>query len=244
MQRIVILTGAGISAESGIGTFRDRHTPGAGLWARVDWRDVATPEGYARDRGRVLEFYNARRAKVRDAAPNDAHHALARLERDWPGEVLLVTQNVDPLHERAGSRNLLHMHGAHASALCAACGHRWPAPEQIGADDPCPACAAAMCRPDVVWFGEMPYHLDAIAAALDAADLFAAIGTSGVVYPAGGFVKRARASGAHCVELNLEATARSPYFHEHRTGPATEVVPGWVEDLLSAGRDAMRPGFQ
>lgn len=235
MARIVILTGAGISAESGIGTFRGPD----GLWSRVDWKGLATPEAFARDRVRVLEFYDMRRAKVRQAAPNAAHHALARLERDWPGEVLVVTQNVDALHERAGSRNLIHMHGEHASALCAGCGHRWPAPERIGPEDPCPACSAAMVRPDVVWFGEMPYRMEEIRDALAQADVFAAIGTSGEVYPAAAFVRHARAAGAHCVEINLAATARSGQFHERREGAATAVVPDWVEGLLAG---AARPG--
>jgi NAD-dependent deacetylase len=226
---IVVLTGAGISAESGIATFRDR----GGIWATVDWREVATPEGFARDRARVLDFYNARRARVAEAQPNAAHLALARLEREWPGEVLVVTQNVDALHERAGSRALVHMHGEHASALCAGCGHRWPAPPVIGPADACPACGAAACRPDVVWFGEVPYHLDRIAAAVAGCGLFAAIGTSGQVHPAAGLVRRARAAGAHCVELNLAGTARSDWFHEHLTGPATQTVPAWVDRLLA-----------
>lgn len=225
---VVILTGAGISAESGIATFRDR----GGLWATVDWRDVATPEGFARDRAKVLDFYNSRRARVRGIEPNAAHLALARLERDFPGEVWVVTQNVDPLHEKAGTRRLIHMHGEHARALCGACGHRWPAPDALGVADECPACAAAECRPDVVWFGETPYRLDEIAALVAGAEIFAAIGTSGEVYPAAGLVRAARAAGAHCVELNLADTAGSAWFHEHRTGPATEVVPAWVDDLL------------
>lgn len=151
-DHIVILTGAGISAESGLGTFRDV----GGLWSRYDWRNLATPEGFARDPGFVLNFYNWRRERVREARPNAAHLALARLERDWPGRVTLVTQNVDDLHEQAGSREVVHMHGTHLSALCAACGHRWPAPAVMAPDDPCPACAKARTRPDVVWFGEMP----------------------------------------------------------------------------------------
>jgi NAD-dependent deacetylase len=228
-QSIVILTGAGISAESGIGTFRDA----GGLWATVDWRDVATPQGFARDRGRVLDFYNQRRARVAQAQANAAHRALARLEREWPGDVLVVTQNVDGLHEQAGTRALVHMHGQHASALCAGCGHRWPAPPVIGPDDPCPSCGAAACRPDVVWFGEMPYHMPRIAQAVAGCTTFVAIGTSGAVYPAAGLVRRAREAGAHCVEINLGETARSGLFHERRTGPATEVVPAWVAEVLA-----------
>jgi NAD-dependent deacetylase len=231
-KSIVVLTGAGISAESGINTFRDS----GGIWATVDWREVATPQGFARNRAKVLDFYNLRRARVRQAQPNAAHLALARLEREWRGRVVVVTQNVDPLHERAGTRALIHMHGEHASALCAGCGHRWPAPELLGPADPCPACGAAECRPDVVWFGEVPYHMERIAAEVAACGTFAAIGTSGQVYPAAGLVRRAREAGAFCVELNLAETARSALFHDHRTGPATQVVPAWVDQMLAEAR--------
>lgn len=232
--RIVILTGAGLSAESGLSTFRDP----TGLWSRYDWRDVATPEGFARDPDGVHAFYNMRRAAVLAARPNPAHLALARLERDWPGEVLVVTQNVDDLHEKAGSRNLIHMHGEHASALCAACGHRWPAPQVMLTADPCPACAARAIRPDVVWFGERPYHLDRIHAAVAACDIFVSVGTSGTVQPAAGLVRRAGEAGARTVELNLEPSARAHLFDETRHGPASEVVPDWVEGMLAGARRA------
>ncbi len=232
MRNIVILTGAGISAESGLGTFRDA----GGLWTRYDLEQVATPEGFARNPALVQEFYNARRANCRAAQPNPAHFALARLEKEWPGEVVIVTQNVDDLHERAGARNVIHMHGELARALCAACGHRWEAPEVMAPDDPCPACGARATRPDVVWFGEMPYRMEEIGAALARADLFAAIGTSGTVYPAAGFVAEAARAGAHRVELNLEPSATAGAFDEVITGPATEIVPAWVERLLA------RPG--
>ncbi|GAB4390950.1 NAD-dependent deacylase [Albidovulum sp.] len=230
-RRITILTGAGISAESGLGTFRDV----GGLWSRHDWRDLATPRAFARDPGFVLDFYNWRRAAVRAARPNPAHLALARLERDWPGEVTLITQNVDDLHERAGSRAVIHMHGTHLRALCAACGHRWPAPEVMAPDDPCPACAAPRSRPDVVWFGEMPYHMDRIAAALEATDLFVSIGTSGTVQPAAGFAAAARAAGARTLSLNLEPSRNAAAFDDSRFGPAAEIVPPWVEELLASG---------
>ena len=224
--RIVVLTGAGISAESGLGTFRDA----GGIWSRYDLARVATPEGFAADPGLVHEFYNARRANLLASRPNAAHEALARLQMDKPGEVLIVTQNIDDLHERAGSRAVIHMHGELRRALCAACGARWDAPEVMRPDDVCPACGAAATRPDVVWFGEMPYRMDEIAAALGACATFVAIGTSGQVWPAAGFVAEARAAGAHCLELNLAPSDMAQGFHEVRLGPATETVPRWVAE--------------
>jgi NAD-dependent deacetylase len=230
--RTVILTGAGISAESGLGTFRDK----GGIWSSYDLSQVATPEGFARNPALVHEFYNLRRANMRAATANAAHHALARLQKDKPGEVLIVTQNVDDLHERAGSAPLIHMHGQLARALCAACGARWDAPEEMQATDACAACGARATRPDVVWFGEMPYRMEEIIAALGGCELFAAIGTSGQVWPAAGFVEEARGAGARCVELNLERSEVSAQFDEHRIGPASEVVPAWVAGLTG------RPG--
>lgn len=229
MTKIVILTGAGISAESGLGTFRDE----GGLWSQHRIEDVATPEGFARDPGLVQRFYNARRAQAAEARPNAAHAALARLQADWPGEVVIVTQNVDDLHEKGGARDVLHMHGTLAGALCSACGHRWPAPGEMAAGEPCPACNGPTARPDIVWFGEMPYFMDAIFDHLMTADLFAAIGTSGQVYPAAGFVQEAGAAGAHTVELNLEPSATVSRFDETLFGPATRTVPQWVERLLA-----------
>lgn len=226
---VVILTGAGISAESGLGTFRDV----GGLWSRYDWRDLATPEGFARDPGFVLDFYNWRRERVRAANPNLAHLALARLARGYGGPVTLITQNVDDLHERAGQRNVIHMHGCHLTALCAACSHRWPAPDVMRPRDPCPACTAQRTRPDVVWFGETPYHMDRIAEALAGTALFVSIGTSGTVYPAAGFAARARGVGARTVELNLEPSENKGFFDEARHGPASVVVPLWVDGLLT-----------
>ena len=228
MGPIVILTGAGISAESGLGTFRDE----GGLWAQHRIEDVATPEGFARDPRLVHRFYNARRVQAAAARPNPAHHALARLEAAYPGEVTIVTQNVDALHEAAGSRRVQHMHGTLAGALCAACGHRWAAPAQMQPGHPCPACAAPAARPDVVWFGEMPYHMDTIWDLLRAADIFAAIGTSGQVYPAAAFVQDADRAGAHTVEINLEPSAMVSDFAETRLGPASREVPAWVAEIL------------
>ena len=230
MNKIVILTGAGISAESGMGTFRDE----GGLWAQHRIEDVATPEGFARNPALVQNFYNLRRVAAAEAKPNAAHEALARLQNDWPGEVVIVTQNVDALHEAGGATGVLHMHGTLAGALCAACGHRWPAPAEMAVGEPCPQCHGPMARPDVVWFGEMPYYMDLIYDHLASADLFAAIGTSGQVYPAAAFVQEANAAGAHTVELNLDPSAVVSDFAETRFGPASRTVPGWVDELLGA----------
>jgi len=229
MEKIVILTGAGISAESGLGTFRDE----GGLWAQHAIEDVATPEGFARDPGLVHRFYNARRAQAAEAAPNPAHQALARLEDQFSGDVLIVTQNVDALHEKAGSRTVLHMHGTLEGALCGACQHRWPAEIEHAPDDLCPACSAPAVRPDVVWFGEIPYHMDEIWEQIEGADRFAAIGTSGQVYPAAAFAQHAGRAGAHTVELNLDASVNARDFAESRFGPASQVVPAWVDELLT-----------
>jgi NAD-dependent deacetylase len=229
---IVVLTGAGISRESGLATFRDAD----GIWQRVRLEDVATPEAYARDPDTVLAFYDARRRGVLDPAvqPNAAHVALARLDQTWPGDFLLVTQNVDDLHERAGSRRLLHMHGELLRAWCLACDAThggWR--EDIARDTPCPACGAiGRMRPHIVWFGEMPLHMEAIEAALDRCWLFVSIGTSGNVYPAAGFVEQVRGR-AETVELNLEPSEGAAMFNRAIHGPATEVVPAFVDDLLA-----------
>ena len=230
MSNIVILTGAGISAESGIETFRAE----TGLWAQHRVEDVATPEGFGRDPKLVVDFYNERRAQASRAEPNAAHEALARLEASHSGEVLVVTQNVDDLHERGGTQNLIHMHGALNSALCGACDHRWSAPMQMAVGHACPACDAPAARPDIVWFGEMPYQMDRIFTALGNADVFAAIGTSGNVYPAAGFVAEAARAGAHTLEINLEPSAVGSQFDEALLGPATQTVTAWVDAILDA----------
>jgi NAD-dependent deacetylase len=234
-KRIVVLTGAGISAESGIATFRDKD----GIWAKVDVMDVATPQGFARNPQLVLDFYNTRRKDSRDARPNAAHLALARLETEHAarngGQVLLITQNIDLLHEAAGSSNLIHMHGQGNQSLCNHCRarHPWGQEEDLRLDRPCRSCGrAGGLRPDVVWFGEMPYHMDRIYAALAEADLFLSVGTSGNVYPASGFVAEARRHGAHTTELNLEPSEGATLFHEAHHGPATQVVPMYVARLL------------
>ncbi|MGF1619540.1 MAG: NAD-dependent deacylase [Rhodomicrobiaceae bacterium] len=229
-DRIVVLTGAGLSAESGLSTFRDK----GGVWATYDYREVATPEGFLRNPARVLEFYNMRRRENVGVQPNAAHLALARLETEYPGEVLIVTQNVDLLHEAAGSRKLIHMHGTMGQILCSNCGQRAPwGEDELTLEHVCRACAIpGALRPDVVWFGEMPYEMGRIYEALGAADLFISIGTSGTVYPAAGFVSEARAANAHTVELNLEPSDGASQFHEKIHGKATEVVPAYVEALL------------
>jgi NAD-dependent deacetylase len=240
MSKIVILTGAGISAESGIETFRAED----GLWAQHRVEDVATPEGFARDPKLVVDFYNARRNQASQVAPNAAHKALAKLQQRHDGEVVIVTQNVDDLHEQGGASKVMHMHGALKSALCAACDHRWPAPMVMAPGDACPKCHAPAARPDIVWFGEMPYDMDVIFDHLAEADIFAAIGTSGNVYPAAGFVADARRNGAHTIEMNLERSAVGNQFAEHRTGPATRIVTDWVDELLGGSSVPKRPEFR
>lgn len=228
IRNIVILTGAGISAESGLATFRGPD----GLWEGHRVEDVATPDAFARDPALVHAFYDARRANLARVQPNDAHRALARLDAEWPGELLIVTQNVDDLHERAGAKRLLHMHGELNSAWCRACGMRARWDGAMG-DALCPACAAAEAlRPDIVWFGEMPYEMDRIDRALMGCDLFVSIGTSGAVYPAAGFVQSAVYAGARALEMNLEPSLGSYHFHESRTGRAGELVPLWVREVL------------
>lgn len=230
VRSIVILTGAGISAESGLATFRG---PG-GLWEGHRVEDVCTPEALARDPALVHRFYDARRAALATVAPNPAHLALARLDAAWPGDLLLVTQNVDDLHELAGSRRLLHMHGEVTSALCAACGARAGWTGDLPPGTRCAACGEFAMRPDIVFFGEIPYHMDAIERAIAGCDLFVSIGTSGAVYPAAGFVQAARYGRADTLELNLERSAGSAWFGESRLGPAGELVPAWVSEILAA----------
>ncbi len=228
-RNIVILTGAGISAESGLSTFRDE----GGLWAQHRIEDVATPEGFARDPDLVQNFYNLRRRELGRCQPNAAHKALARLAQDLDGRVTLITQNVDNLHEAAGSPEVWHMHGELLKARCLRCHAVSDWAEDIRQASRCPACQIGALRPHVVWFGEIPLYLDRIEERLIEADLFLSIGTSGAVYPAAGFVRLARAHGtAHTVELNLEESDGAWAFHEGRYGRAGEVVPAFVEDVL------------
>jgi NAD-dependent deacetylase len=225
---IVILTGAGISAESGLATFRGRD----GLWEGRRIEEICTPEALLADRTLVIDFYDRRRRALAEVAPNAAHRALARLDAEWPGDLLIVTQNVDDLHERAGASRLLHMHGELNAALCESCGVRTSFAGDMAERPPCPACGVAALRPDIVFFGEMPYGMPVIERALAGAALFVSIGTSGSVYPAAGFVEQARAAGADTLELNLEPSAGSGRFAESRCGPASLLVPAWVEAML------------
>jgi len=230
---IVILTGAGISQESGIATFRDS----GGLWEKVRIEDVATPRAFKKNPGLVHDFYNARRRQLLgpDIAPNPAHFALARLEAESPDPVLIVTQNVDNLHERAGSKKLLHMHGELLKSRCTACGDVRQWERDMGASDVCPACGlAGPLRPHIVWFEERPLCLAEIQEALGRCRTFVSIGTSGRVYPAAGFAGEARARGARLVELNLEPSLGAGVFHEGRYGPAGLIVPAWVDEMLKA----------
>jgi NAD-dependent deacetylase len=231
-KRIVVLTGAGVSAESGMGTFRDKD----GIWTQHSLEDVATPEGFVRNPKLVHDFYNTRRAMLATALPNAAHAALARLESaiaGQGGDMMLVTQNVDDLHEKAGSKAILHMHGELASVRCQACGSRGQWVGDLDAATECWRCGrAGSLRPDVVWFGEMPYFMDDIYDRIAGCDLFVSVGTSGEVYPAADFVNQARRVGAHTVELNLEPSANAYSFTEGRYGPATQVVSAWVDEVL------------
>jgi len=229
IRNIVILTGAGISAESGLATFRGPD----GLWEGHRVEDVATPEAFVRDPALVHAFYDARRAALAAVAPNAAHEALARLDAQWRGDLLIVTQNVDDLHERAGAKRLLHMHGELYSAWCRACDMRAPWAGTMADGPPCPSCGAAgRLRPDIVWFGEMPYEMERIESALMEADFFVSIGTSGNVYPAAGFVQTAKYVGGRTLEMNLEPSLGRYLFDESRTGRAGDLVPEWVEEVL------------
>ena len=229
IRNIVILTGAGVSAESGLATFRGPD----GLWEGHRVEDVCTPEAFARDPALVHAFYDERRAKLGTVEPNPAHRALARLDEEWPGELLLITQNVDDLHDRAGSKRLVHMHGELAKGWCLRCDGRFPWEGPMGQGAQCPGCGTGgAVRPDIVWFGEMPYEMERIDDALRRCDLFVSIGTSGAVYPAAGFVQSARYAGAMTLEMNLEPSLGSYLFHERRVGRAGDLVPRWIDEVL------------
>jgi len=239
-MQIFVLTGAGISAESGLGTFRDKA--GEGLWAKFDPMRLATPEAFAAAPGAVHAFYNARRSNLLAAKPNVAHAALAHLEAELAklgDKLFLVTQNIDDLHERAGSQRVVHMHGELLKARCTRCQAVTGWHDDLGTRTVCPSCRQiGTLRPDVVWFGEMPFEMDIISDALAASGLFVAIGTSGSVYPAAGFVVEARAAGIRTCEINLEASDNANLFDDQRYGPASEAVPAWVEEMLSSARAA------
>lgn len=225
-MKIVVLTGAGISAESGLPTFRDAD----GLWEGHDPMEVATPEAFDDDPDLVHRFYDQRRAALARVRPNAAHEALASLGHALGDDLYLVTQNVDDLHERAGSPQVHHMHGRLAAAWCLACDARHEWTEPLGDRPPCPDCQSPSLRPDVVWFGEIPYGMDDIHEQLEECDLFVAIGTSGIVYPAAAFVHWAQGD---TLELNIEASVAVGGFERARQGPASELVPVWVEEVLA-----------
>ena len=229
-ENIVILTGAGISAESGVRTFREA----GGLWEQHRLEDVATPEAFARDPDLVQRFYNERRAQLSDVEPNEAHKALARLQRENTGSVTIITQNVDDLHERGGSKDIIHMHGELKKIRCRACAAVLEWQKDCSQETACPTCGRAPAlRPHIVWFGEMPFHMDVIADKLEACDLFMSVGTSGNVYPAAGFVANVQAAGrAHTIEVNLEASEGAQMFDECRHGKAGALLPALVEELL------------
>ncbi|WAJ27594.1 NAD-dependent deacylase [Antarcticirhabdus aurantiaca] len=233
-MRIFVLTGAGVSAESGLGTFRDKA--GTGIWARFDPMKLATPEAFAADPDTVQAFYNARRRNLVEAEPNAAHAALARLEREFAahgGRLVLVTQNIDDLHERAGSSDVIHMHGELLKSRCTRCGTVAPERGDLGPHSVCLACGEiGTLRPHVVWFGEMPLEMERIEDELLRADLFVAIGTSGSVYPAAGYVSLARDAGIATCEINLEPSDNAFLFDERRYGPASEAVPAFVDEIL------------
>lgn len=228
-MKVVVLTGAGISAESGIRTLRDQN----GLWEGCAVDQVATRIGFGRDPELVNRFYNQRRRQLPEVVPNAAHLALAELERSLGDDFLLVTQNIDDLHERAGSTRLIHMHGELLKKRCIWCNRLSSCTDDLSASDECEKCGREMgMRPDVVWFGEVPYGLERIHAALKGTEIFAAIGTSGVVEPASRFSAKARVYGARTIEINTADTAKSGDFDERLRGPASEIVPEWVEGLI------------
>lgn len=231
MDSIVILTGAGVSAESGVPTFRDSD----GLWEGHSIHDVATPEAFRRNPALVHRFYNLRRAALPKCEPNPAHHAIARLQQAFPNQVCLITQNVDDLHERGGSTNVLHMHGELRKIFCTRCNHRMEWEDSLSTDHSCPACKrVGSLRPDIVWFGEVPYLMNEIEEAIANTKVFVAIGTSGLVYPAAGLVDIAKSVGAHTIEFNLNETESSDRFHEVRSGLASVTVPKWVAEQIDS----------
>ena len=232
-KHIVILTGAGISAESGIPVFRSE----TGLWEQERVEDVATYEGFLRNKTKVHDFYNKMRQSIKSKEPNPAHLALTRLEQEYPishknATVTVVTQNIDDLHEKAGTKNVIHMHGELNSILCEKCASRYRYFENSSVDSVCIQCHSKSLRPDIVWFGEMPYHMGKIELELSRCDLFLSIGTSGVVYPAAGFCEIAKSAGAKCVEFNLEKSVVGSRFDKGIYGKASQTLPQFVTSLI------------
>ena len=223
-KNIVVLTGAGISAESGIKTFRDQN----GLWEGHDIATVASPQGFERDPQLVHDFYNLRRSQLNDnnIAPNPAHYALSNFEKEFMGDLTIVTQNVDNLHERSGSQNILHMHGELLKVRCIRTAKTYNYSQNLSENNICECCQIpGNLRPHIVWFGEIPLHMNQIQEKLETCDLFVSIGTSGVVYPAAMFVQIAKTNSAYCIEFNQEKTQISSHFDECITGPASVTVP-------------------
>lgn len=238
IRNIVILTGAGVSAESGIPVFRSE----TGLWENHRIEDVCVPSAWTRDRQLVRTFYDTMRSGLKTRNPNPAHFAIARLEREWTkGAVTLITQNIDDLHEKAGSTRALHMHGALRASRCyeeiGGCGHVIePWDDDIKESDVCPSCGRkGLMRPHIVWFEEMPLYMNEISDALSACDLFISIGTSGVVYPAAGFVRTAKRAGASAIEFNLNPSSTNSLFDAGIYGKAGETLPEFVDGLLEEG---------
>ncbi len=230
-RKVVVLTGAGISAESGIPVFRSE----TGLWEQERIEDVCVPEALIRNPKKVHDFYNKMRLTLRDKKPNEAHYALSRLQQEGQDlgiETVIITQNIDDLHEKAGSSGVLHMHGFLRSAWCTSCDRRYPWEDDTSPELKCKFCNHNSVRPDIVFFGEMPYHMEQINAHLITCDLFAAIGTSGVVYPAAGFAMTASSSGALAVEFNLEPSYVKSSFQKACYGKASVTVPAFVDRLL------------
>ena len=231
-KKIVILTGAGISAESGIPVFRSE----TGLWEQERVEDVATYEGFARNARKVHDFYNKMRKSIRTKEPNPAHLALTRLQSEYAqkfaADVTIVTQNIDDLHEKAGSKDVIHMHGELNSILCEHCLGRYEYHDDSSSDTECSLCGHKALRPDIVWFGEMPYQMELIEKKLFDCDLFISIGTSGVVYPAAGFCSVAKSTGAYCVEFNLEKSAVASNFTRGIYGKASVTVPAFVDERI------------
>lgn len=235
MANIVILTGAGISAESGIPVFRSE----TGLWEQEKVEDVATYDGFLKDKTKVHNFYNKMRRSLADKKPNAAHLALTKLINEYPqkfgGSVTLITQNIDDLHEKAGSSKVIHMHGKLMSILCESCNSRYEFSDDSSVQSTCKFCHKQSLRPDIVWFGEVPYHMEQIEQALAKCSLFLAIGTSGVVYPAAGFCAFAKSCGALCVEFNLQGSQVASNFDFGRYGKASVTLPLAVDEILKTG---------
>lgn len=233
-KHILVLTGAGISAESGIPVFRAED----GLWENHRVEDVATPEGFERNPQLVHDFYNTMRRSVKEKQPNPAHLALTKLQTELEkqgGTVTIVTQNIDDLHEKAQSHNVIHMHGELNSILCQHCGKSYEWHEDCDGTTVCKFCGHKTMRPDIVWFGEIPYHMEAIEREIQKCDLFMAIGTSGVVYPAAGFVSYCSRQGKPCLEFNLTSSANSGVFTQSYLGKAGTTLPAFVDYLLTHG---------